>query len=334
MWACAPFSCTRRQGVVVNASHCPVFPLFTSIVESSSALRHVAPSVELKNDNEVYRTPRRGAVGASKCEDMQFSRHLEVFIGVLYIHKRMRSAPVHSLRNTQRRKTHLKHEQSTTTNSKTQPTSLKAAQSRGQFLRRHIRMTLRSMPGRVREPSAQERLVAHAYAFTGRRRVLRYHGHERPERHEYFVHGHRVRRLRRRFDLDAKIPLRSVRKEVAWGCPATGAYIWEESEGADICEGVGQGEGVAADRYWRGIFLLSIMLMILELVDVKDDLVWSLRRNRWDDEMAIIEEGENHFVMAAYSDRLCDPDQSSFVKCVCQKKIPFSHEQRRSSSSR
>ena len=176
------------------------------------------------------------------------------------------------------------------------------------------------MPGRVREPSAQEWLVAHAYAFTGRRRVLRYHGHERLERHEYFVHGHCVRRLRRRFDLDAKIPLRSVRKEVAWGCPATGAYIWEESEGADVCESVGQGEGVAADRHWRGIFLLSVMLMMLELVDVKDDLVWSLRRNRWDDEMAIIEEGENHFVMAAYSDRLCDPDQSSFVKCVRQKK--------------
>jgi hypothetical protein len=49
-----------------------------------------------------------------------------------------------------------------------------------------------------------------------------------------------------------------------------------------------------------------MMLMMVELVDVKDDLVWSLRQNRRNDEMAIIEEGENHFVMAAYSNRLCD----------------------------
>jgi len=56
---------------------------------------------------------------------------------------------------------------------------------------------------------------------------------------------------------------------------------------------------------------------VVELVDVKDDLVWSLRRNRWNDEMAIIEEGENDFkfVMAAYSSRLCDPDQGSLIKC-------------------
>jgi hypothetical protein len=36
--------------------------------------------------------------------------------------------------------------------------------------------------------------------------------------------------------------------------------------------------------------------------------------------MAIIEEGENHFVMAAYSNRLCDPDQGSLIKCVREKK--------------
>ena len=79
---------------------------------------------------------------------------------------------------------HLKHEQSTTANSKTQPTVLSAAQSRGEFLRRHLRMTFRSKPGRVRETSAQKRLVAHAYASTGRRSMLRCHGHERPEGHE------------------------------------------------------------------------------------------------------------------------------------------------------
>jgi hypothetical protein len=67
---------------------------------------------------------------------------------------------------------------------------------------------------------------------------------------------------------------------VAWGCSATGADVREESEGADVCEGVGEGEGVAADRNWRDILLLSVMLMtMVELVDVKDDLVWSLRRN-------------------------------------------------------
>jgi len=66
---------------------------------------------------------------------------------------------------------------------------------------------------------------------------------------------------------------------VAWGCSATGADVWEESEGTDVCESVGEGEGAAADRYWCGIFLLSMMLMVGELVDVKDDLVWSLRRN-------------------------------------------------------
>ena len=131
------------------------------------------------------------------------------------------------------------------------------------------------------------------------------------------MHGHRARRLRRRFDLDAKLPLRGVRVEVARGSPATGADVWKESKGADVREGVGEGEDVIADRYWCGIFLFSMMLMVVELVDVKDDLVWSLRRNRWNDEMAIIEEGENDFkfVMAAYSSRLCDPDQGSLIKC-------------------
>lgn len=102
-----------------------------------------------------------------------------------------------------------------------------------------------------------------------------------------------------------------------------GADVWEESEGADVCEGVGEGEDVAADRYWCGIFLLSMMLMMVELVDVKDDLVWSLRQDRRNDEMAIIEEGEDHFVMAAYSNRLCDPDQGSLIKCVREKKEKY-----------
>lgn len=39
--------------------------------------------------------------------------------------------------------------------------------------------------------------------------------------------------------------------------------------------------------------------------------------------MAIVEEGENDFVMAAYSNRLCDPDQSSLIKCVREKKYHF-----------
>ena len=104
-----------------------------------------------------------------------------------------------------------------------------------------------------------------------------------------------------------------------------GADVWEEPEGADVCEGVGEGEGVAADRYWCGIFLLYTMLMMVELVDVKDDLVWSLGRNRRDDEMAIIEEGENDFLVV-YSNRLCDPDQGPLVKCIQEQKVPFSHE--------
>ena len=93
------------------------------------------------------------------------------------------------------------------------------------------------------------------------------------------MHGHRIRRLRRRFDLDPKLPLRGVRAEVAWGSSAMGADVWEESEGADVCEGVGEGKDVVADRYWYCIFLLSMMLMMVKLVNVKDDLVWSLRRN-------------------------------------------------------
>lgn len=92
------------------------------------------------------------------------------------------------------------------------------------------------------------------------------------------MHGVRVRRLRCQFDLDAKLPLRGVRVEVSWGCAATGADVWEESEGADVCERIGEGEDVVADRHC-GIFLLSMMLMAVELVDVKDDLVWSLRQN-------------------------------------------------------
>jgi hypothetical protein len=50
-----------------------------------------------------------------------------------------------------------------------------------------------------------------------------------------------------------------------------------------------------------------MILMMLELVDIKNDLVRSLGRNRRNDEMAIIDEGENDFVMAAYSNRLCNP---------------------------
>lgn len=130
-------------------------------------------------------------------------------------------------------------------------------------------MTFRSKPGRVRESPTQERLVAHAHASAGRRNVLRCRGHERPEGHEQLVHGNRVRRLRRRFDLNAKLALRGVRAEVAWGCPAAGADVREESEGADVCEGVGEGEDVVADRCRRGIFLLCmIMLIMVELVDV------------------------------------------------------------------
>jgi hypothetical protein len=85
--------------------------------------------------------------------------------------------------------------------------------------------------------------------------------------------------LRRRFDLDPKLPLRGVRVEVAWGSPATSADVWEESEGADVREGVGERNDVVADQYWCGIFLLSVMLMMVEFVDVEDDLVRSLRRN-------------------------------------------------------
>jgi hypothetical protein len=158
--------------------------------------------------------------------------------------------------------------------------------------------------------------------------VLRCRGHERPKGHEQFVHGLYIRRLRDRFDLNAKLPLRGVRVEVARGSPATGADVREESEREDVCEGVGEREDVAADRYWRDLLLLlSMMLMMVELVDVKDDLVRSLRRNRWNDEMAIIEEGKNS------SNRLCGPDQGLLIVFTKKKKVlgveglvPYSHE--------
>jgi hypothetical protein len=76
--------------------------------------------------------------------------------------------------------------------------------------------------------------------------------------------------LRRCFDLDAELPLRSIPVKVAWGSPSTGADVWEEFEGADVREGVGKGEDVVADWYWCDIFVLSMMA---ELVDVEDDLV-------------------------------------------------------------
>ena len=129
------------------------------------------------------------------------------------------------------------------------------------------------------------------------------------------MHGHRLLRqlrLRGRLDLDAKLSLRRVRVEVARGSPAAGADVREESERADLCEGVGEGEDVGPDRdYWCGLFKLFVVLMLMmvvELVDGKDDLVRSLRRNRWNDEMVIIEEGKDGLMNGAHSYRLCDPE--------------------------
>jgi len=134
------------------------------------------------------------------------------------------------------------------------------------------------------------------------------------------VHGLQVRRLRRRFDLDSKLTLRGVRVEVAWGCPATGADVGEESKGADVCECVGEGKGVAAERCGCGLW----MLVMVELVDVEDDLVWSLRRNRRNDEMAIVEEGENDVMLGADSNRLCDLDQGfAYQVCLRENKYHF-----------
>jgi len=83
--------------------------------------------------------------------------------------------------------------------------------------------------------------------------------------------------LRRSFYLDAKFPLRGVLIEISWGSPATGADVWEEAERTDGCEGVGEGDDVAADRYWCGILLLSmIVVVVVEPVDVKDDFVRAL----------------------------------------------------------
>jgi len=123
--------------------------------------------------------------------------------------------------------------------------------------------------------------------------------------------------LRRHLDLDAKHPLRGIRVEVPWESPATGADVWEESEGIDVCEGVGEWEDVAANRYWCSILLLRLpMMVVVELIDVKDDLVWAFGRNGRNDEMAVIEEGENGVVMATYSNRLYAQDQGSLIKCV------------------
>jgi hypothetical protein len=118
------------------------------------------------------------------------------------------------------------------------------------------------------------------------------------------VQCHHVRRLRGGLDLDAKLALRGVRVEVARGSAATGADVREEAERGDACEGVGEGEDVAADRQRCGLLLL-VVVVVVQLVDVKDDLVRSLRRNRWDDEMAIVEEGKNGLVITTYSNRLC-----------------------------
>ena len=134
----------------------------------------------------------------------------------------------------------------------------------------------------MREPPAQERLIADVHASTGQRSALL---RERPNGHEQLVHGRRLRQLTGRLDLDAKLALRGVRIEVARGGPAAGADVREESERGDGREGV---EIVAADRHRRDWLLL--LLLSTMLVDVKDDLVRSLRGNRRNDEMAIIEE--------------------------------------------
>jgi hypothetical protein len=122
------------------------------------------------------------------------------------------------------------------------------------------------------------------------------------------VHGLRVRRLRARLDLDAKLALRGVRVEVARrGNTAAGADVREEPERVDVREGVGEGEDVAADRRrrWGSLLLLALLLMLVgKLVDVEDDLVRSLGRDRRDDEMVIVEERKNGLVMATYSNRL------------------------------
>jgi hypothetical protein len=135
----------------------------------------------------------------------------------------------------------------------------------------------------MREPPTQERLIADVHASTRQRRALR----ERPNGHEQLVHRRRLRRLTGRLDLDAKLAPRGVRVEVARGNSATGADVREESERGDGREGV---EIVAAHRHRRDWLLLLLLLLSTMLVDVKDDLVRSLRGNRWDDEMAIIEE--------------------------------------------
>jgi hypothetical protein len=147
----------------------------------------------------------------------------------------------------------------------------------------------------MREPPTQERLIPDVHASTGQRRWSALPSRECPNGHEQLVHRRRLRRLARRLDLDAELPLRGVCIEVAWGNPATGADVREESERGDGREGV---EIVAADQYRRDWLLLLLLLLLLKLllflsimlVDVKDDRVRSLRGDRWNDEMAIVEE--------------------------------------------
>ena len=106
---------------------------------------------------------------------------------------------------------------------------------------------------------------------------------------------------------------------MARGRPAASADVWEESEGGDGREGV---EVVAADRHQRGLLLLLLLLLLLSvvvLVDVENDVVRSLGRDRWNDEMAIVEEGKDGIVITAYSNWLCD-SASRFV-CSREKKV-------------
>ena len=175
-------------------------------------------------------------------------------------------------------KTHLKHEQSTATNSETQLSS-NVAQSRRQQVHRHLIRVLLSNPDRIRKSTTQARLIVHAYGSTRQRGVLRSNGHEGPKGHEQFVHHHHgVRRFRRRLELNAELPLRGVCVEVTGAGPATGANVWEKLEVVDVCDVVGEGEDVASDpsRCWLGLLLLFMMVRMVELEGVKGDLVRSL----------------------------------------------------------
>jgi len=203
-------------------------------------------------------------------------------------------------RRRERPKTHLKHEQSTTANPITQPTSANPTQTRRKLLHQYLSLC---RPRRIREPPTHERLVKHARAPIQRRPRASL---ERPNRDEQLLDGLPLRRKGRRFDLNAEHAPGRVGEKVSRGRAAAGADVWEEAQRADVLEDVRDGEGVVADDHRRWYLLLSRLRARAEPVDVQHDLARALSEDRRDHKVAIVEERKYGIEPAPHSDRLRD----------------------------